>query len=129
MTGSLNQANPGKTDPGFNAWFVKRFCTMNGSVHAIMLYFPYILLIAAMLLVIIKRTFLKVFHAGSKMDKFYSLLVREQFLEAKTAEGDVAVDTVLGNQRDAVEVRQSFKGSKTYIFSYVFRLVTVEAEW
>ena len=121
----FNQTNQDKTDPAFNAWFVKKFCTMNGSVNNIMLYFPYILLIMAMLLVFIERLFLKVFKAGSKLDKFYSLLVREHLLEGKTSEGDVTVDTVDGNQRDAVEVRQSFKGSYSYFLSYVLRFVTI----
>ena len=91
-----------------------------------MLYFPYILLLMAMLLVIIERVFLKVFNAGSRLDKFYSLLGK-QSLDAKTAEGGYgAVD---GNQRDAEEVRQSFEGPNKYFCSYVTRLVTVGAEW
>jgi hypothetical protein len=37
-------------DPGFNAWWVKKLCTLNGSVEPFMLYFPYFLLLVACIL-------------------------------------------------------------------------------
>ncbi len=41
-------------DPGYNAWWVKKYCTMT-AVDGFILYFPYILLIMAVVIVLIER--------------------------------------------------------------------------
>jgi len=109
-------------NPGYNAWWVKKFCTLNHqAVDPFMLYFPYFLLIVAMILVAIERTFVKAFKAGSKLDKFYALLVREKVLKsaADTTLHDHGGDVVDG--KEAVEIKASFRGSSGYFFSYLLR--------
>jgi len=112
-------------DPGFNAWWVKKYCTMNGAVEPFMLYFPYFLLLIAMALVMIERVFLKAFKAGSKLEKFYSLLVRENVLESKVETEGIGIITpshdVVDGGREAIELRQSFRGTRSYFFSYLLR--------
>jgi len=114
-----------KEDPKFNAWWVKKYCTMNGSVEPFMLYFPYFLLLIAMALVMIERVFLKAFKAGSKLEKFYSLLVRENVLESKVETEGIGIVTpahdVVDGGREAIELRQSFRGTRSYFCSYLLR--------
>ena len=133
-------------DPGYNTRWVKKFCTLNKeAVDPFMLYFPYFLLIVAMILIAIERTFIKAFKTGSKLDKFYALLVREKVLKEKekVLKGEVleekekvlkpaAVDTKKPNAQDSngvvdgkevVEIKASFRGSSGYFLSYVLRTV------
>ena len=46
------------TNPGHNAWWVKKFCTMS-DVDSFTLYFPYFLLIIPMFMVAIERGFIR----------------------------------------------------------------------
>jgi len=111
-----------RADPGFSAWWAKKYCTLNGSVKAFMLYFPYILLISALILVLIERIFLKIFKAGLKMEKFYNLLIRQKVLGKDSYSDPIAMeaDTTDGG-REAVEVRQSFRKNNNYYYSYLIR--------
>ena len=118
--------NTGKL-PKFNVWWVKKFCTMNGSVHPFMLYFPYFLLIIALSLVFIERVFSRAFHAGTKLEKFYSLLERENILGAvkdKAIEPGTTVCQVPNTDggREAVELRLSFNQGNNYFISYLIRI-------
>jgi len=118
------------TDPKFNAWWVKKYCTMNGSVEPFMLYFPYFLLFIAIVLYTVERVFLRVFQAGLKLETFYKFLVKENILggeqnnkeqAAETTEGKVvAIDAVDGG-KEAIEIKQSFKGNNNYFLSYMVR--------
>jgi hypothetical protein len=83
---------------------------MNGSVEPFMLYFPYFLLMIAMTLVMIESVFLKAFKAGSKLEKFYSLLVRENVLDSKVDTEGFCMPShdVVDGGREAIELRQSF---------------------
>lgn len=117
-----------KTTPGFNLWWVKKFCTMNGSVNPFMLYFPYFLLLIALGLVFIEKVFSRAFHAGSNLEKFYSLLLRENVLgevKATVTEGGPAVCQVSNSDggREAIELRLSFNHSNSYFVSYLARTV------
>ena len=47
-----------RIDPKFNAWWVKKYCTMT-AVDSFILYFPYILLIMALVIVLIERVFVR----------------------------------------------------------------------
>ena len=67
-------------DPKFNAWWVKKFCTLNGTVDSFILYFPFVLLISALLLILIERGFITVFRAGLELNNFYKLLQSEDLL-------------------------------------------------
>ena len=88
-----------------------------------MLYFPFFLLLIALALLMIEKVFLKAFKAGSKLDKFYSLLVKENVLQVKKDSGDAVEVThdVLDGGRETIELRQSFKGTQTYFLCYLLR--------
>jgi len=116
------------TTPGFNLWWVKKFCTMNGSLNPFLLYFPYFLLLIALSLVFIERVFSRAFHAGTKLEKFYSLLVRENVLGGvKTAVPEfgaaVCQTANADGGREAIELRLSFNSSNNYFVSYFIRTV------
>jgi len=112
-----------KEDPKFNTKWVKKFCTMNGSVETFMLYFPYFLLLIAMALVMIERIFLKAFNAGPKLEKFYNLLVRESVLSGTDgADSDnLPVHDVFAGGREAIELRHSFRGTRSCFLSYLLK--------
>ena len=117
-----NITNTGKTNPGFNAWWVKKYCTYNGSVDNFLLYYPYFVLVIALILFAMERLFLKAFQAGNKLEKFYSLLVKEKVLGKADPEEDDDHDVVDGGV-EAIELRYSFKHSESYFWSYFSRTV------
>ena len=93
-----------------------------------MLYFPYFLLLIALGLVFIERVFSRAFNAGAKLEKFYSLLCRENVLgevKAVVTEGGAAVCATSNSNggREAMELRQSFNHSNNYFVSYLVRTV------
>ena len=45
------------SDPGHNAWWVKKYCTMT-EVNYFTLYFPYILLLIPILMIAIEKGFI-----------------------------------------------------------------------
>ena len=53
--GRLNQNPP---DPAPNAWWIKKYCTAT-SVDSFIMYFPFILLIIALVMVLIERGFIR----------------------------------------------------------------------
>lgn len=112
------------SNPGFNAWWIKKFCTMNGAVDPFMLYFPYFLLLIALSLFFIERVFYKIFEAGDKLEKFYKLLMKENVLDPKTVpEGGACQINTSEGGREAIEIRQSFKNSNSFFTSYLLRTV------
>eukprot|EP00095_Tigriopus_kingsejongensis_P004020 maker-scaffold5_size1054832-snap-gene-1.15 protein:Tk04020 transcript:maker-scaffold5_size1054832-snap-gene-1.15-mRNA-1 annotation:"leucine-rich repeat-containing protein 8e" len=118
-----NRSEP-HDDPGFNAWWVKKYCTFT-SVDEFILYFPYILLIMALVIVLIERIFVRMFKAGLKLDTFYNLLVKES-LESTTPIGgfrdsDNLEMSELENSKAALEVSHSFNQSSNYFLSYLLR--------
>ena len=121
-THTVEFTNTGKEDPKFNAWWVKKYCTFNGSVDGFLLYYPYFLLMIALILFALERVFLKTFKAGDKLEKFYNLLVKEKVLGVADPEEDMAHDVVDGGV-DAVELRYSFKHSQSYFYSYLGRTI------
>ena len=118
-----NMTNVGKEDPQFNAWWVKKYCTYNGSVDAFLLYFPYFLLLVALILFAMEKLFQKVFNAGDKLEKFYSLLVKEQVFKVSDQDEEAACDIndAVDGGVEAVELRYSFKHSASYFWSYLSR--------
>ena len=114
-----NEGKP-EPEPKFNNWWVKKFCTYNGSVDNFLLYYPYFLLMIALILFALERVFLKVFQAGNKLEKFYSLLVKEKVLGSPDPEEGAAHDVVDGGV-EAIELRYSFKHSSSYFWSYLTR--------
>ena len=116
-------------DPGFNAWWVKKYCTQT-AVDEFILYFPFILLLMALFLVLIENSFIKIFKAGLKLDMIYGLLVKDQLLDAKNEKIDnvdevdgtsAAVADDLGNTKAALEVSHSFTEVSNFFFSYLVR--------
>ncbi len=126
-----------------NAWWVKKFCTMT-AVDEFIMYFPYILLIMAFVIVLIEKMFVRLFRAGLKLDMFYNLLVKEALEDEFEGVGDQhnvgvggdAVDSSsppsalaavaasdMENSKQAIEVSQTFSQSTNYYYSYLLRLI------
>ena len=61
-------------DPGYHIYYVKSYCT-HKALGKFTLYFPYILLISALILVGIERLFKKIFKSNVQIEGFYSLLL------------------------------------------------------
>ena len=108
------------TNPGFNAWWVKKFCTMNGSVNPFLLYFPYFLLLIAMTLFMVEKVFQKAFKAGVHLEKLYSLMIKESIFDVNINAEIPATEDISGG-REAAELRLHFQGSRSYFVSYLLR--------
>ena len=113
-------------DPGFHAWWTKKFCTFNNSVDPFILYFPYFLLIVPLIILLIERLFMTIFKSGLKLDAFYNLLVNEALLEGSGAEelGNKEISTKYrdsNNSKLALEVAQTLWHSSSYFYSYLCR--------
>ena len=109
--GSLDQTPPEKEQ---SAWWIKKYCTAT-SVDSFIMYFPFILLIMALMMVLIERGFIRfayiyyiflqyhllsfsfqflnsyliifrIFKAGMKLDALYTFLVKEGELPNKDVE-------------------------------------------
>ena len=126
-------------DPKFNAWWVKKYCTQT-AVDVFILYFPYILFMMALAIVLIERVFIRIFKAGIKLDTFYNLLVKDTLSETHkeatpppTAVGDAVDGPTAGgggggydleDTRAALEVSHSFSRGSNYFLSYALRTLT-----
>ena len=76
--------NQNKDDPGHSPLWVKQYCTLDPeTVDQFLLYFPYLLLILAVVLYFIERAFNSAFKANKELEAFYSLLVKEEILKGK----------------------------------------------
>ena len=64
---------PTATDPGFHMWYIKTYCT-HKAVGKFTIYFPYILLVSALVLLSIEKLINKVFKYTEQLEGFYSLL-------------------------------------------------------
>ena len=74
-------SSPNSTvDPGHHAWYVKTYCTHN-ALGRFTLYFPYILLLSALVLAAIERIFKKLFKSNVQVEGFHSLLVTAKKIE------------------------------------------------
>ena len=116
-------------DPKFYAWWIKNFCTFNDSVDPFILYLPYFLLIAPLIILSIERLFMTIFKSGLKLDAFYNLLVNEALLEGSGTEELVNKEISTkyrdsNNSKLALEVAQTFWHSSSYFYSYLFRFAT-----
>jgi len=104
--------------PEHHAWWVKTFCT-HSALGKFTLYFPYILLIAALVLTGIERFFNKIFKSNIQVDGFYSLLLTAKRLDTEEGSGEMRMEDTI----HTVEVRQSFKNHSTFFKSYLVRTV------
>ena len=57
-----DKTNLTNLDPPFNAWWVKKYCTYE-ALDEFILYFPYCLLIMALIMLFIERFFVTIFKA------------------------------------------------------------------
>ena len=76
-----------------------------------------------MVLFTIERVFQKAFKAGSHLEKFYGLLIRENIFDLHIDTEDVRAPSNddFDGGREAIELRLHFQGSKSYFLSYLFR--------
>ena len=74
--GNLTLTRSGR-DPGYQAWYVKNYCTQH-AISEFTQYFPYILLFLPVVLVGIERFFSRLFSANSQIEGL-SALLRENF--------------------------------------------------
>ncbi len=113
-----------RSDPQYNAWWVKKYCTVT-AVDGFIMYFPYILLIMALVIVLIERVFVKIFKAGLKLNTFYNLLVKQGDGggEREQSAAQLSDYTDVEHSKTALEVSQSFEGSRSYFLSYLLRTV------
>ena len=77
-----NHNNTDKTDPAFQAYWVKSYCTYNGknsfgvkAVHPFISFYPYIILCVAIGLFFIDKIVEILFNNSEKLDKFYKIQV------------------------------------------------------
>ena len=61
-------------DPGFHIYYVKSYCT-HSALGKFTQYFPYILLIVALILAGIERFFARLFKSNIQIEGFHSLLL------------------------------------------------------
>ena len=107
------------TNPKFNAWWTKKFCTYNGTVHPFLLHFPYFILLIALTLYTLEKLFQRGFKSSKKINKLYRLVKRQMSLDDDT-EGPVAV---LDSRFEALELSYSLAKGRSYFYSYLARTV------
>ena len=107
-------------DPGFNAWWAKKYCTYNGSVHNFLLFFPYIILLIALTLFALERVFQRGFLTGEKINKLYQLVKTQMTLDDEDQGPIDVVDT----RFKAIELSYSMRKTRSYFYSYLFRTVS-----
>lgn len=137
-----------QTDPKFNMNWVKKVCTAT-AVDGFIVYFPFILLVMALVIILIERAFIRIFKAGLKLDTFYNLLVKEALendalmtSSSTSKESNPSPNSMpsgggpnmttttsiipldLENTKMAVEVSYSFKNSSSYFYSYLIRTLS-----
>ena len=109
-----------KEDPKFNAWWTKKYCTFDGTtVHDFLLYFPYFILVIALILFTLEKLFQRGFKSSEKINKLYQLVKRQIALNEDT-EGPIAV---ADSRFEALEMAYSLKKSRSYFYSYLARTV------
>ena len=108
-----------ETDPKLNAWWVKKYCTYT-AVDNFILYFPFVLLVIALLLILIERGFISIFKAGMELNNFYKLLQSEDLLDDKES-SEEEENTDIDENKIAIEIAQSFGPNSNYFISYLLR--------
>ena len=103
-------------DPGYCEDFVKELCTVNGSVEPFMLFFPFLLLVIALVMVAIEKTFIAIFRSSRKLEQFYSLLERHNLF----GHGDIDISVAKTGSTISMEENFFITGDK-YFNSYFAR--------
>eukprot|EP00095_Tigriopus_kingsejongensis_P004023 maker-scaffold5_size1054832-snap-gene-1.14 protein:Tk04023 transcript:maker-scaffold5_size1054832-snap-gene-1.14-mRNA-1 annotation:"leucine-rich repeat-containing protein 8d-like" len=122
-TTPMNLTSP-QVDPGFNNWWVKKYCTFM-AMDEFILYFPYILLIMALVIVFMERIFIELFKSGMKLSLFYNLLVKETLATSTVPLGKEIYDNIeLENSKTILQISQSFSQGSMYFVSNVLRTIS-----
>ena len=118
LCSDLNVSNNGESDPEHFEDWVKEFCTFNGSIDPFILYFPHILLVIALVMVLMEKIFIAVFRSHHKLDRFYKLLTDQNVI--RTGE----VQYTSSRAREVIEIEERFKSfENNYYQSYLIRTV------
>ena len=126
LCGLHEKFNSTLTDPGYNAWWVKKFCTFE-VVDEFLLYFPHVLLFMALILMLIERVFDKIFKSGLELQTFYHFLVTQGILTGEKGDKETKDDP--NDNTYAIELAQGIGKSSNYFSSYVTRTVFEFLVW
>jgi len=96
--------------------YAKKYCTET-HLSIFLLYLPFTLLLAPLLLTAVDKLFIKFFRCENKFDQFYSLLVKESLGTEDV--GNLETENV----KDMHEIRQAFRNSSGCYYSYLYRTV------
>jgi len=114
----INITNNHANDPEYFEDWIKEFCTFNGSVDPFILYFPYIFLLVALVMVLMEKVFIAVFRSHHKLDRFYKLLLDQNVIKT----GEVKYTNT--RAREVIEIEESFKSyENNYFMSYLVRTI------
>lgn len=109
-----------KPPPGLFGFHVYWACV--NQLGAIALYFPYLVLTLALVLVLLERILTRYMWTGQRIEKFYNLLVKEVI-----ASGDIDKVDTKENRQKCRQIHYDFKGSwfccKAYITQTAVKLV------
>ena len=105
--------------------WVQKYCTST-AIHPFISYFPYVLFLMALVMIMLEQGFMKMFKAGKKLQIFYHLLVKESQSLEKSVDSlkpseRFAIDTE--DRRSVIEVSHSFTNRHNLYTSYMFRTV------
>ena len=115
-------------DGNVNIYWLKNYCTFDPeAVDQFLLYFPYVLLIVAILLFLIERAFNTMFNANKELEIFHNLLVEESIIkdDEDLDDGKQPVgkeDTEIDSDKLAFMVSQG--SSSNYFRSYTIRTIS-----
>jgi len=94
--------------------YAKKYCTET-HLSPFLLYLPFTLLLAPLALTACEKIFIGLYSTESKLEEFYSLLVKESL-------GREDVNTMeTENLKDLHEIRQAFRNSSGCYHSYLYR--------
>ena len=109
--------------------FSSKYCN-EFRVNDIVLFFPFVLLVVPLIILMIKQTFFILFRSEHKLGAFYKLVneatksekdVTKAMEKNESTEQTGSDNSHKDNSKLAVEVTQSFYQSSRYFYSYVFR--------
>ena len=109
--------------------FSSKYCN-EFRVNDIVLFFPFVVLVVPLIILMIKQIFVISYCSEHKLDVFYKLVneatrsekvVTKSIKKNESGEEQESDDSQKDNSKLAVEVTQSFYQSSRYFYSYVFR--------
>ena len=99
---------------GLTRFYPKVYCT-EMMIEPFLLYLPFTLLMVPMVLTAIEKTYVILYQVEDKMNKFYSLLVKESL------NNEDVYNLAKDNVKDCHELEQAFKTSNACYSSYLYR--------